>query len=211
MATQFRRSFIVQRELLRAFPNLRRNRNWRIRSPFSDSYQCVAWAACYTNRKWWPVHHTEFHWPPNLPKITPPAFPWLPWATPVDYLEQGFATLGYTRCDNAQFEFGYQKVAIYANNSGATHMARQDFFGRGWLSKPGELEDILHKKLSDLEGEMSSTAFEYGRVAQVLKRSWWSAVINGGAFRCLWHGLKFRIFRLWWRLLNEKRRLLGEN
>lgn len=205
MATEFRRFFIARLSLLRAFPNLRRKRNWQLRSPRCDSYQCVAWAACHTDRKWWPVHDPEYYWPPNLPRVTPPPFPWIPWATPVEYLVQGFATLGYIRCESRKFEFGYQKVAIYANNSGATHMARQAFFGRGWFSKPGELEDILHKDLSDIEGEMSPAALEYGRVAQVLKRSWWRAIANGCLLRCVWHTLKFRIYRAWWRLLSIKR------
>jgi len=209
MAAQFRPTFVAQRSLLFAFRNLRRNRKWRLRSPFSDSYQCIAWAACRTDHKWWPVHHTEFYWPPNLPKITPSPYPWIPWPpTPVDYLVQGFATLGYTSCDRREFEFGYQKVAIYANDGGATHMARQRFFGRGWLSKPGELEDIIHEDLSDIEGAMAATAWQYGQVAQILKRSWWSAVANLCLFRCIWHAFELCLYDLWWRILKVKWKLI---
>ena len=141
MATVFRPTFIAQRSLLRAFSHLRQNRKWRLRSPWSDTYQCVAWAACRNDQRWWPVHHTEFYWPPGLPRITPPPYPGMLWPpTPVDFLVQGFATLGYTRCESREFEFGYQKVAIYANDYTATHMARQHFFRSVWLSKPGCLE-----------------------------------------------------------------------
>jgi len=34
---------------------------------------------------------------------------------------------GYQACDNSDSEFGYQKIAIYADALGATHMARQRF------------------------------------------------------------------------------------
>lgn len=191
--------------MLRAFPRLRKKRNWRLCSPRSDTYQCIAWAACRTDNKWWPVRHAQFHWPPGLPRITPLPDPWAPWPpAPVSYFVQGFATLGYKPCSRREFEFWYQKVAIYANNYGVTHMARQRFFGRGWISKPGELEDIIHKDLRDIEGDMATAASTYGEVNQILKRSWWCAVRNGCFFRCFWHSLKFTLCRVWWRLLKLK-------
>ena len=198
MATVFRPTFVARRSLLRAFPSLRQNRKWRLRSPWSDTYQCVAWAACCTDHKWWPFHHPEFYWPRGLQRITIQPFAWAPPPTPVDYLVQGFLTLGYTRCDSRIFELGYQKVAIYANDYGATHMARQHFFSDVWLSKPGSLEDIIHENLRDIEGDMAVTAGTYGEVAQVLKRSWWCAFVNGSLFRCGWHSVKFCLLRVWW-------------
>jgi hypothetical protein len=117
---------------------------------------------------------------------------------------QGFATLGYSHCDRREFEFGYQKVAIYANDGGATHMARQRFLGNGWLTKPGDLEDIIHGDLKDVEGDMAVAAEKYGQVAEVLKRSWWSAITNLCLFRCVWHTLKFSAWRLWWGALRVK-------
>jgi len=191
--------------MLRAFPRLKKKRDWRLCSPRSDTYQCVAWAACRTDDKWWPLHHPHFYWPPGLPRITPLPNPWLPLPpTPVSYLVQGFATLGYKPCSCREFELWYQKVAIYANDYGATHMARQRFLGRGWISKPGELEDIIHKDLGDIEGDMAPNAGTYGEVNQVLKRSWGCAIKNGCFPRCLGHELKFALFRAWWCLLKLK-------
>lgn len=205
MATVFRSTFAAQRSLLRCFPNLRKSQKWRLRSPWSDTYQCVAWAACRTDRKWWPLNHTEFYWPTGLPRISMPPLPWLPLPpTPVDYLVQGFATLGYKPSDSRAFEFGFQKVAIYANEGGATHMARQRFFSRMWLTKPGCMEDILHEDLKDIEGDMAATAGTYGEVAQVLRRSWWSALADACLFRCAWHSVRFYVFRVWWSLLKVK-------
>jgi hypothetical protein len=119
----------------------------------------------------------------------------IPEQAPVDYFIEGFKLLGYEPCERPDFEFGYQKVAIYANDAGATHMARQHFSGNGWLSKLGELEDIRHRRLEDVEGDMSAYAGKYGRVSQVLKRSWWVA-IRFGLLSGWWHAFRFWLYRL---------------
>jgi hypothetical protein len=136
----------------------------------------------------WP--HQDYWWFPGSP-----LFP-IDTEAPVEYFISGFAVLGYEPCSNRGFELGYQKVAIYANEAGVTHMARQHFLGRGWLSKLGVHEDIVHRELEDVEGDMSVLKWEYGKVAQVLKRSWWNALISLCAFRCLRASLKLWIYRL---------------
>src|ERR1700719_1949278 len=110
-----------------AFPGLTTVR-WIPKSPFDDTYQCIAWAAGDTSRKWWPINIPPLcYWPANVP-----------FDETVSGFIQAFETLGYRATQNRAFEFGHQKVAIYANAVGVvTHMARQHFFGRGWLSKPG--------------------------------------------------------------------------
>jgi hypothetical protein len=115
----------------------------------------------------------------------------------VDAFMRAFATLGYKRSTSSDFELGYQKVAIYALDNGrVTHMARQHFWGRGWLSKLGNLEDIVHRDLESIEGNPSPTSNEYGRVATILKRSWFKVLIRLCLFRCLYTAFKFRIYRL---------------
>lgn len=188
MAVQFRPASLVRVIMLRNFPNLT-NPNWLIKSPWNDGYQCIAWAACYTDRRMWPQDDPHMWWFPGLPLSA------IDEQTPVEYFVQGFKLLGYEPCESRAFEFGYQKVAIYANDLGATHMARQHFWGRGWLSKPGKLEDILHHELEDVEGDMSPLAGKYGRVRQVLKRSWWVA-LRFGLLRGWWAALKFWLYRL---------------
>lgn len=181
MPPKFRPAACVRRDLESVFPNLA-NAYWSIKSPFNDAYQCIAWAACDTTRRWWPV--PPDYWPPNAPIDDT-----------VACFVKAFATLGYEPCDSAAFEFGYQKVAIYADNDmTATHMARQHFFGRGWLSKIGDLEDILHRELRDVEGDPDPTVESYGRVVQILKRSWWTAV-RFGLFRGCWAALNFWLYR----------------
>jgi hypothetical protein len=48
----------------------------------------------------------------------------------------------------------------------ATQLARQHLFGKGWLSKLGDFEDIIHPKLSDIEGSTDPYAYEYGVVVK---------------------------------------------
>ena len=157
----------MRAELEAIFPNLAKA-DWAPKSPFDATYQCIAWAACETHRKWWPIDNPpECHWPPGIPLDDT-----------IECFVSAFATLGYKRCGTASFEFGYQKVAIYANDLMIVrHMARQHLFGKGWLSKIGDYEDIFHRELSDIETDSSPMSFGYGKVKQVLKRPWWRAIL----------------------------------
>lgn len=190
MAARYRDATSVRVDLQQRFSNLT-NAQWVHKSPWDDSYQCIAWAACDTSRKWWPIaappelQPPEAYWPPDIPR-----------EETVECFVQAFTTLGYRPCEDARFEFGYQKVAIYADaDMRPTHMARQHFLGRGWLSKLGDLEDILHLELTDVEGDTALTSVGYGRFVQVLKRNWWAAA-GFGLFRGWWAALRFWLYRL---------------
>ncbi len=173
VARRFRPTHLAIPFLYRDFPNLR-NAKWRIRSPLDDDYQCIAWAAWYLDRHMWP--HQDYWWFPGEEQ-----FQGIPAEAPPEYFVTGFASIGYKPCTSRKFEFGFQKVAIYANDVGVTHMARQRLFGFGWLSKLGDWEDIYHAELEDIEGDMSAIANQYGKVTLVLKRSWKSAI----KYRCI--------------------------
>jgi hypothetical protein len=104
--------------------------------------------------------------------------------------------MGYNPCDDSSFQFGFQKVAIYADEElTPTHMARQHFFGRGWLSKLGNLEDILHPELRNVEGDIAAASTDYGIVVRILRRNWWQAARHG-IFRGWWAAFKFLLYRL---------------
>jgi len=180
----FRPERVIRAEIEATFPHIV-GTNWLPKSPFDDSYQCIAWAASDTSRKWWPVvSPPECYWPPNAPLNDT-----------VNSFIQAFATLGYAPCTDDSFEFGYQKVAVYATNTGLVrHMARQHFLGKGWLSKPGTLEDIRHPDLRCIEGDPSPTSFEYGTVAQILKRSWLTAARHD-LFSGWWAAFLFWLYR----------------
>jgi len=160
------------------FPRLH-NTRWQLRSPIDWGYNCHAWAACDARRRWEPT--PEWYWPKETTYT-------------IEGFVEGFSALGYQPCDSPKYEFGYQKIAIYAGlwygiPNFPKHTARQDVFGRGWFSKLGDLEDILHEHLEDLNGET------YGKPAKFLRRTWWKVIVSGCAFRCVWHALRFWIFR----------------
>lgn len=107
-------------------------------SPPTDNYNCIAWAYEVSNKRMWP-ECPDYYWPSN--------------AAGVDELRtliQLFLNAGYEECENAQQEDGFQKVAIYVNQEGPTHAARQLESGR-WTSKLGNLADIEHDTLEALE------------------------------------------------------------
>lgn len=138
------------------FPGLTHG-HYRITSPQTPRYNCIAWAAEDTNSWWWPVPKKFFqlgyHWPEEVPrKETLPAF------------VAAYESLGYEKCDTSEHEEGFQRVAIFSDeHDKPTHAARQLENGY-WTSKCGKLEDIEHE-LSLLEGE------RYGTVACIMKKS----------------------------------------
>ena len=127
------------------FPNLSR---YRITSPPSLQYNCVAWALEIANQ-WWSHDRT---WPDSVPR-----------SLKADALEQVFETMGYAVCDSGEIEPGYEKIAIYAQNGEWTHAARQLTDG-GWSSKLGPFEDITHPSPESLTGGI------YGNVHCIMRR-----------------------------------------
>jgi hypothetical protein len=133
------------------FPGLR-GAKYQVTSPATDLYNCIAWAASDTGRWWWPDLLKQRYWPANATRDESlPAF------------QEAFGTLGFIICHDERWEIGFEKIAIYADDDGPLHAARQLANGR-WTSKLGELEDIEHD-LHDLEGA------EYGYVVVVMMRT----------------------------------------
>lgn len=199
MAAEFRPVAKARKELEDVFPRLA-NTDWTIKSPFDRTYKCIAWAACRTDHIWWPHEDDPLppgvYWPPGIPRNCR-----------VQTFVEAFERLGYQRCgrDSSQFEFGYQEVAIYAWDADTTtHMARQQFLGSKWLSKPGMYEDIVHETLESIASNPPFRGDDYGVVFEILKRSWWSALKNFCIFRCAWHSAKFLAYRLFWKLLETR-------
>ena len=135
------------------FPGLR-NSPFRVTSPATRDYNCVAWAAGDTAHWWWPDHDPDndaIYWPPGVPL-----------EETVDAFVAAFATLGYTASSSEEPEPGFEKVALFASGAVPTHAARQLPNGR-WTSKLGRRQDIEHE-LHAVSGEL------YGKVELVLKR-----------------------------------------
>lgn len=142
------------------FPRLNDGR-WSVTSPQDEDYNCIAWAAEDNSHVWWP--NERVYWP--IPSRI----------NTVECFLEAFATLGYVQCSNGKFEIGYQKVALYTDVfRSPKHMARQTLFGQ-WLSKLGPCEDIMHCKLSQLNGTGPIPNGIYGAASAYMKRSWWKA------------------------------------
>ena len=140
----------MQRSLGLIFPNLT-DQNHSICSPPSENYNCIAWAYGVSNKWMWPGV-PGYYWPCEV--------------AGVDELRaviQLYLDKGYEECDSGQREDGFEKVAIYVNQGGPKHAARQLESGR-WTSKLGGRVDIEHDTLETLEGG------EYGKATVFLRK-----------------------------------------
>ena len=109
-------------------------------SPFSRSYNCIAWAASVTRVRWEPDPFQQYYWPDQVPR---------------DYTVEAFIaayqTIGFDVCSSDLLEPGIEKIAIYTLNNMPEHAARQLPNG-SWTSKMGDFEDIQHRNLNDVSG-----------------------------------------------------------
>ena len=136
--------------LERRFPRLR-GTAYRITSPAQPDYNCIAWAAGDYSRWWEPDPFGQYYWPKEVPR-----------RYTVEAYAEAFKKLGFEVCQDAAFEVGVEKVAIFAGLDGSpTHAARQRESGT-WTSKLGQLEDIEHRELEHVG--------EYGNPVLFLKR-----------------------------------------
>jgi hypothetical protein len=136
------------------FPDLY-GTNYRITSPATDDYNCIAWASGVASAWWWAVSEPldpAIQWPDGASReLTLSAF------------KAAFATLGFVPCDGEELESGVERGALFADHIGVpTHAARQLPNGN-WTSKLGQSVDIEHP-LRAVEGDI------YGTVVQILKR-----------------------------------------
>jgi hypothetical protein len=140
-------------EIGASFPRLF-DGSYRITSPESVLYNCIAWATGAADRWWWPDPMFVGYWPEAVPR-----------ATTLSAFMTAFRSFGYEACDNGDLEEGFEKISIYVNHAGTpTHAARQLPYG-WWTSKLGGLEDIEHESLEGLAGN------GYGSVGAFMKRT----------------------------------------
>ena len=136
------------------FPNLN-DANHRITSDQTLRYNCIAWAAESDSRWWWPSpgRTSRSYWPPGVPReVTLAAF------------IEAFRALAYEECEDGSLETGFQKIALFTDDSSKpTHAARQLPNG-SWTSKLGVLEDIVHAAVDDVNGPL------YGAPVQFMRR-----------------------------------------
>lgn len=141
-----------KKEIDKLFPLLVES-SYEITSPATPDYNCIAWAA-EDDEVWWePDPLNLCYWPPEISRTY----------TLESYIKV-YEILGYAICEDAQYEEGFEKIAIYIDLKGIpTHAARQ-LSTCSWTSKLGQLEDIEHATLDDLTGQ------HYGSIAIIMKR-----------------------------------------
>ena len=135
------------------FPRLNPT-NHRITSKASRRYNCIAWALG-DDSQWFDPMVADAYWPEDLPK-----------ELTLDSVVELFRQAGYEICSDGRLQAGYEKIAIYTNDGGPTHAARQLENGR-WTSKLGNYHDIEHDSLEALNGDGYG---EYGSVAVFMVR-----------------------------------------
>lgn len=101
--------------------------NCRCTSPATDDYNCIAWA--YGRDDVW--CQPGFFWPIPRQEDT------------IEAYKELFLSIGYRCCENASYEKGFQKIALYIKDGCPTHAARQLPTGK-WTSKLGHNIDIEH-------------------------------------------------------------------
>ena len=148
---------------------------YRVTSPDSYQYNCIAWAASRDDRWWWP--HQDAFWPPGVPLVVT-----------LQAFEAVYNAIGYTRCADQVFDVRFEKIAIFANvQDTPTHAARQLESGR-WTSKLGPWIDIDHATPDALNGQ------DYGRPVLFMSRSrplWrWTIALLKRAFGLLHERLR---------------------
>ena len=132
------------------FPNLN-DADFIETSQDAVEYNRVAHAAGATDQWWWPSLNS--YWPPGVPR-----------EPTLEAFAEALSTLGYEPCDTDVVETEIEKIAVYADQHGPQHVARQLAGGR-WTSKLGRDVDITHVDLNCLEDGA------YGKVVLLLKRA----------------------------------------
>jgi hypothetical protein len=125
-----------------------------ITSAPDDEFNCVAWLERDFKHFWAP----KYHWP-DLPRPSN------------DEDLECFLTLfrrwGYQDCDGPEYEPGWLKIAIYAEDGRFYHVAKQLRTG-AWSSKVGVGHDLRHVSLDALN---DSVFFNYTRASLFMKRA----------------------------------------
>lgn len=126
--------------LLRAIPNFQK---LKLTSLPTRKYNCLAWAAEESTRRWEPDKLKQYHWPKGVAR-----------EYTVDAYVEAYRTIGYELCEDASLQPALQKIAIYAVDRNGqpfpTHAARQTETG-AWTSKLGDEDDVEHA-LDDVNG-----------------------------------------------------------
>jgi hypothetical protein len=106
--------------------------DYDVTSEPTDEYNCIAWAAGDESAWWDPFEDEGRYWPEGAPREQ----------TLTAYV-RAFEISGFTVCEDDSLNEGYEKLALYMDDRGNVHAARQ-LDALYWTSKLGRLHDIRH-------------------------------------------------------------------
>ena len=148
----------IKAQLVKIFPKLAQDENFKITSPASSDYNCIAFAYNIYNRWMWP-NTGESHFLDGVH-----------YWTSGEILDcnvshfKAFELKGYSVCESCEFDPKYRKIALYvkSNSTECTHAAREQRNGF-WKSKLGRDVDIQHGTPYTIEND------QYGKVYCFMK------------------------------------------
>jgi hypothetical protein len=148
------RRLIAINALYERLPHLRDSEHTITSAP-DDEYNCVAWLERDFKHFWAPKHY----WPHPLPRPDNDQ--------DLDCFLTLFEQWGYEHCDDPDYESGWLKIAIFAEDRRFYHVAKQLRTG-AWSSKVGVGHDLRHVSLDALS---DSVFFNYTRASLFMKRA----------------------------------------
>lgn len=122
-----------------------------LNSPRTETYNCISFAVGFTDR-WWGDPLDSGYWPSDSP-----------YGEEVGDLVRALEREGFSVCENANVELGFEKIAVFAADGYWTHASRMSDDGQ-WLSKLGKSVDIKHSNNDCISGRL------YGEVCIHMKR-----------------------------------------
>lgn len=131
---------------------------YSVTSDATPAYNCVSWAVGETHRGWDPFDPVSKYWPAEVPRDDS-----------VEALQDALATVGFTPCDDGQLDPDFVKLAIFADDEGYTHVARQLPSGR-WTSKLGSDRDIEHELEALQTRPRTWSGYSYGEIVGFMQR-----------------------------------------
>lgn len=134
------------------FPNSYKD-PFKVKSPQTTDYNCIAWAVEIEDKDIWPEPrpYSSKYWPDNIP-----------FEETLEAFIQFYESFGFEVCNNGKFEKKYLKIAIFTKDGIPQHAARQ-LNESEWTSKLGHSYDVRHT-LESMNGG------EYGNVSQFMKK-----------------------------------------
>lgn len=134
--------------------------NWQGTSPGTIYYNCFAWAAGESREnEWWDPISSDSYWPIGVER-----------QRTLSAYVKAYQTIGYQLCDSSCFEKGFEKIALYVDNSGKPQHATRQLTNGMWTSKIGTWEDIQHSISEEFVIEIRAQIINFGTIAAVMKR-----------------------------------------